>query len=115
MGSKIVVLALLAVVSAPGCKDKGPHVTIGIPQNESHFALGDTIHFAADLNSDTDPGRISLDAWRWVSDRDGQLGTSPRLDTPNLSAGKHVVTVSVPHRLGTSSASVTVFVDSASR
>lgn len=110
-----LLAVLIILASATACREHGTRLTIGIPKNDSHFARGDTIHFAADLNSDKDPGPISAGAWHWVSDKDGDLGTSPRLDTPNLSPGKHVVTVSVPHRLGTSSASVTVFVDSASR
>jgi hypothetical protein len=113
---RVALLAgLLALAMVAACREHGTRLTIFFPKADSHFARGDTIHFAAELNSDKDPGPISRAAWHWVSDKDGELGTSPRLDTPNLSPGKHVVTVSVPHRLGTSSASVTVFVDSASR
>ena len=111
--TKLLLLSAIVVSIAYGCKHRGTRLTIGFPKNDSHFARGDTIHFAADLNSDVDFGVIPSSAWTWTSDRDGTLAKSPRLDTPNLSPGKHVITVTVPHRLGTSSANVTVFVDSA--
>lgn len=107
-----VIFAVVASTAALACRDRGPKLTIGIPKQSSHFVRGDTIHFAADLNSDIDPGHIESDAWRWVSDRDGELARDPRLDTPNLSVGEHQITASVQHQLGTSTAHVTVFVDS---
>jgi hypothetical protein len=106
------VFAVLASTTAVACREHGPKLTIGIPKQSSHFPWGDTIHFAADLNSDVDFGHIERDAWRWVSDRDGELARHPRLDTPNLSVGEHQITASVRHQLGTSTAQVTVFVDS---
>jgi hypothetical protein len=114
--SRVALLArLLPLAMVAACREHGTRLTIFSPKGGSHFVRGDTIHFAAELNSDKDPGLISRTAWHWVSDKQGELGESPRLDTPNLSPGKHVITLSVPHRLGTSSASVTVFVDSALR
>ena len=106
------VFAVIASAATIACRENGPRLTIGIPKQSSHFARGDTIHFAADLNSDVDFGRIERDAWSWVSDRDGELAKHPRLDTPNLSVGEHQITASVRHQLGTSTARVTVFVDS---
>jgi hypothetical protein len=85
---------------------------VGLPKQNSHFARGDTIRFAADLNSDVDPGVIPESEWHWVSDIDGDLGRHPRVDTPNLTVGEHLITVSVHHRLGLSRGRVTVFVDS---
>jgi hypothetical protein len=106
------VFAVLASTTAVACREHGPRLTIGIPKQSSHFAQGDTIHFAADLNSDVDFGHVERDAWRWVSDKDGELAQHPRLDTPNLSVGEHQITASVRHQLGTSTAHVTIFVDS---
>jgi hypothetical protein len=108
------VFAVIASTAALACRESGPKLTVGIPKDASHFAQGDTIHFAADLNSNVDFGVIDQDAWRWVSDRDGELAKGPRLDTPNLSVGEHHVTASVRHKLGLSEAHVTVFVDSVS-
>jgi hypothetical protein len=107
-----VLIATVALATTLACRDKGPKLTVGLPKQDSHFAKGDTIHFAADLNSDVDPGVIPPGAWHWVSDIDGDLGRDPRLDTPNLSVGEHQITVSVRHNLGLSRGRVTVFVDS---
>ena len=105
----VAVVALSAILS---CRESGPKLTVGLPKQNSHFARGDTIHFAADLNSDVDPGVIPASEWHWVSDIDGDLGRQPRVDTPNLSVGEHQVTVSVHHKLGLSRARVVVVVDS---
>jgi hypothetical protein len=105
----IAVVALSAILA---CRESGPKLTVGLPKQNSHFARGDTIHFAADLNSNVDPGVIPASEWHWVSDIDGDLGRQPRVDTPNLSVGEHLITVSVHHRLGLSRGRVTVFVDS---
>jgi len=107
-----VLFSVVALTTALSCRDKGPKLTVGVPKQNSHFAKGDTIHFAADLNSDVDPGVIPPDAWHWVSDIDGDLGRHPHLDTPNLTVGEHQVTVSVHHKLGLSRGRVVVFVDS---
>ena len=104
----IVVVALATILS---CRDKGPKLTVGLPKENSHFVWGDTIHFAADLNSDEDPGVIPSDAWHWVSDIDGELGRDSIISTPNLSVAEHQVTASVRHRFGLSRARVVVFVD----
>jgi hypothetical protein len=106
------LFAVIALTTSLACREKGPKLTVGIPKQSSHFAKGDTIHFAADLNSDVDPGVIPSGAWHWVSDIDGDLGRQPRVDTPNLTVGEHHVTASVRHNLGLSRAQVTVFVDS---
>jgi hypothetical protein len=106
--SLVAVLTLTAVA----CRSDAPRLTVGSPRQSSHFARGDTVHFAADLNSDVDFGVIDPSAWRWISDIDGDLGREPRVDTPNLSVGEHHVTASVRHKLGLSRALVTVFVDS---
>jgi hypothetical protein len=107
-----VLIAVVALSAILGCRESGPKLTVGLPKQNSHFARGDTIRFAADLNSDVDPGVIPESEWHWVSDIDGDLGRHPRVDTPNLTVGEHLITVSVHHRLGLSRGRVTVFVDS---
>jgi len=108
-----VLISLVALSAILACRESRPKLTVGLPKQNSHFARGDTIHFAADLNSDVDPGVVPASEWHWVSDIDGDLGRQPRVDTPNLSVGEHLITVSVHHKLGLSRGRVTVFVDSA--
>ena len=110
-GASLLIL-VVTLTTALACRDSGPKLTVGLPKQNSHFARGDTIHFAADLNSDADPGVIPQSEWHWVSDIDGDLGRQPRVDTPHLSVGEHLITVSVHHKLGLSRGRVTVFVDS---
>jgi hypothetical protein len=107
-----VLFMIVALTTTPACRDSGPKLTVGRPKQNSHFVKGDTIHFAAELNSNEDPGVVPESEWHWVSDIDGDLGREPRLDTPNLSVGEHQVTVSVHHKLGLSRGRVVVFVDS---
>ncbi len=107
-----VLFAVVALATGVGCRDKGPSVTIVLPAESSHFARGDTVDFAADLNGTTDLGVIPSNAWRWVSDIDGELGRDSIISAPSLSVAEHQVTASVRHRLGLSRARVVVFVDS---
>ncbi len=107
-----VLIGLVTVMTAVGCRRNEPKLSVFQPAESSHFARGDTIHFASELNSQKDPGRIDQGAWRWVSDIDGDIGRGPRIDASNLSVGEHQVTASVRHNLGVSRARVTVFVDS---
>lgn len=100
-----VALAILA------CRNKEPRLSVFYPAPSSHFVQGDTIHFASELNSGLDPGPIQPNAWRWVSNVDGEIGRGPRADVTSLRIGKHVITATVKHRLGISRDSVTVFVD----
>ena len=108
------LFALAASATVLACRNSEPKLTVFLPAQASHFARGDTVHFASELNSDVDFGVIDHGAWRWVSNVDGELGTGPRLDTPNLSVGEHQITASVRHKLGLSSDDVTIFVDSIS-
>lgn len=55
-----VLFAVFALTTSLACREKGPKLTVGIPKQSSHFAKGDTIHFAADLNSDVDPGVMQV-------------------------------------------------------
>jgi hypothetical protein len=107
-----MVVVIVALLIAPGCRSKEPQLSVFSPAQSSHFAPGDTIHFASELNSGADPGVTTPDAWRWVSDIDGEIGRGPRVNTPNLRIGEHHVTVNVRHKLGLSGAQITVFVDS---
>jgi hypothetical protein len=112
---RLVIGCLFAVATsttALACRDKGPKLTVFYPKESSHFVRGDTVHFAAEVNSDVDPGLIGRDGWRWVSNVDGEIGKGPRLYLPNLSVGEHRITASVRHKLGSSSDSVTIFIDS---
>jgi hypothetical protein len=109
-----LLLAVAAATTVFACRESGPRLTVFLPKQSAHFTRGDTVHFAAELNSDVDFGVIDRDAWRWMSSVDGEIGTGPRLDTPALSVGEHQVTASVRHKLGLSSDSVTIFVDSIS-
>ena len=106
-------LIVLATALSLACRDKEPRVSIFQPENSTHFTAGDTIHFGSELNSGLDPGIVDSSGWRWVSSLDGDIGQGPRIDVTTLRAGKHEVTASVRHKLGTSTAHVTVFVDSA--
>jgi leucyl aminopeptidase (aminopeptidase T) len=106
-----ILIAAIALTTMAACRSEGPRLTVAAPAQSSHFTRGDTVHFVAELNSDLDFGVIDQSAWQWESDKDGQLGRGPRVDTPNLSVGEHHVTATVPHKLGVSSAQVTVFVD----
>jgi hypothetical protein len=106
------LFAVAASTTALACRNNEPKLTVFLPKESSHFVRGDTVHFAAELNSDVDFGVIDENAWRWVSNVDGEIGNGPRLDTPNLSVGEHRITASVRHKLGLSSDSVTFFVDS---
>jgi hypothetical protein len=107
-----VLFAVVALTTGLSCRDSGPKLTILFPAQSSHFAQGDTIDFSANLNSDMDFGVIPPGAWRWISDIDGELGTSPSISTPALSVAEHQVTASVRHKLGLSRARVVIFVDS---
>jgi len=106
------LFAVAASTTALACRDSEPKLTVFYPKESSHSVRGDTVHFAAELNSDVDFGVIDENAWRWSSNVDGELGTGPRLDTPNLSVGEHRITASVRHKLGLSTDSVTIVVDS---
>jgi hypothetical protein len=107
-----VLFSVVALATALSCRDRGPTVTIAFPAQSSHFAQGDTVDFAADVNGGIPLGVIPSSAWRWISDIDGELGRDSVISTPTLSVAEHQVTASVRHRLGLSRARVTVFVDS---
>lgn len=107
----LTALAAVGLALNLACRDKEPRISVFQPENSTHFTVGDTIHFASELNSGLDPGAIDSSAWHWVSDLDGDIGHGPRIDVTSLRPGKHEVTASVRHRLGTSTTHVTVFVD----
>jgi hypothetical protein len=109
--SKAWIGGTVVLFSIASCRSKEPRLTISSPEESTRFTQGDTIHFAADLNSNVDPGVIPYQNWHWASDLDGELGRAPRVDVTSLRVGKHDVTLTVRHRLGESSAHVTFFVD----
>jgi hypothetical protein len=53
-----VLLRVVVLATSLACRDedKGPKLTVGLPRASSHFARGDTVHFAADFDSDVDFG-----------------------------------------------------------
>jgi len=106
------LFAVAVSIAALACRDSGPKLTVFYPKESSRFVRGDTVHFAAEVNSDVDFGVIGENGWLWASNVDGEIGKGPRLYTPNLSVGEHRITASVRHKLGSSSDSVTIFVDS---
>jgi hypothetical protein len=106
-----LALAVVVVAIMTACRNHEPRLSVFSPPPSAHFVQGDTVHFASELNSESDPGVIKSDAWRWVSNVDGEIGRGPRVDVTSLSVGKHMVTASVTHALGVSQESVTVFVE----
>lgn len=109
--SKHQYAVLVALTMLVACRSKEPQLSVFSPKSSAHFVQGDTVHFASELNSELDPGRIAENDWRWVSNVDGEIGRGPRVDATSLTVGTHVVTASVKHVLGTSQDSVTVIVE----
>jgi photosystem II stability/assembly factor-like uncharacterized protein len=85
-----------------------PLVTIASPEEGASFSQGEPIVFEG---SAVTPGGVPLtgDALRWVSDRDGELGTGRTLTRSDLSVGAHVITLEATDAFGAvGSASVEV-------
>ena len=71
---------------------KSPKVTIGSPQQGSHFPPGDVVVFSG-YAYDPEDGSLPPSALSWASDKDGPLGTGTTLELDTLSFGKHVITL----------------------
>src|SRR5439155_13576481 len=69
-----------------------PVVTIASPASNTKVRAGAPVIFSATATSGTD-GVISS-ALKWISSRDGQIGTGAGLTTSSLSAGVHTITAS---------------------
>ena len=95
----LIALALVGL-TALGCQDE-PRARILSPPSGQQFALGDTVHFNADVNSPYPLGPIDVDGdWRWTSDLDGLFGTRARFDYADLTVGVHLITLRVRNEGG---------------
>jgi hypothetical protein len=88
-----------------------PVVTITAPLDDSFFAVGDAITFAATA-TDAEDGDISANIV-WNSSIDGDFGTGATVITAALSPGTHVISASVTDSAGApGSDSITVTITS---
>jgi hypothetical protein len=71
-----------------------PQATIDAPLDGATFRQGETIEFQG-TGTDAEDGPLPAESLVWTSDRDGQIGGGPALFVSNLSAGVHVITLSV--------------------
>jgi hypothetical protein len=89
-----------SVSSAPvTVADKPPLVHIGSPVDGDAFPVGEAVvlrGYAADLEDVV----VDEAAFRWMSDRDGEVGQGPTLWGLPLSAGEHQITLTVTDRAG---------------
>jgi hypothetical protein len=89
---------------------KGPEVTLSSPADGAVYAEGEPILAQASA-FDWEDGAPADDAFAWTDDRAGNLGMGSWISVQDLSAGAHVLTVTVRDRDGNqSSASVHVTV-----
>lgn len=90
-----------------------PVVTIASPQDGAAYAGGEPIVFEG--SAVTPVGwPLTGDALRWISDRDGELGTGRTFTRSDLSAGAHVITLEATDPFGAvGSASVQIEVETA--
>ncbi len=76
---------------------KPPRVSILTPGDGSHAGRGTAVLVRADVD-DLQDRELPPEAFRWTSDRDGDLGAGPLLTVKTLSAGEHTLTVTVTNR-----------------
>ncbi|MCW7753817.1 hypothetical protein OOT00_07460 [Desulfobotulus sp. H1] len=69
-----------------------PQAHITQPDDGAFFFVRQHIRFEG-YGDDAEDGRITNDDLRWVSDRNGFLGTGPTLDIGNLTAGHHTISL----------------------
>lgn len=74
-----------------------PEIGVLAPVNGMKSPLGTVVNFIANI-SDVEDGFLDGAAVRWVSDRDGELGTGAAFSTDQLSFGKHVITLTATDR-----------------
>jgi len=87
-----------------------PAVAITAPADGARRATGSTVAFAGTATAGS--GTSLTPSLRWVSDRDGQIGTGGAFTRANLSAGTHAITASVTDATGlVASASVALTVE----
>ncbi|MCX5895878.1 MAG: Ig-like domain-containing protein [Proteobacteria bacterium] len=97
-----ILLFLLA-----GCK---PSVTIIAPANGDTFEVGEAITFEGQATDQLHPD-LSEDAFVWMSNKDGEIGTGPSFESSDLTEGEHFITLTVTDpngQSGQSSINITV-------
>ncbi len=88
-GSSSGAPLLHVVYDATGI-DFPPSVTLSAPGDHAMASAGASVSFAASA-SDPEQGDVSA-SLRWVSNRDGQIGTGASFARANLSTGIHTIT-----------------------
>ena len=81
-----------------GCK---PVVTIIEPVNGDKFKVGETIIFEGKATDQEHPN-LADNAFVWTSDKDGEIGTGPSIESSGLSEGRHTITLTVTDPAGQS-------------
>jgi hypothetical protein len=90
-----------------------PQATIFSPSNGVTLVAG-TLETLSGQAIDPQSGVLGDGALRWISDRDGLLGSGPEVDTSSLSIGVHQITLSATAPDGlTGSATVAISVTAA--
>ncbi len=94
----LIALAL-GLLLTTGCEPTA-YATIGSPVNDSTYAVGDSIWFHGEVNSN-EPLGINVEGdFRWTSDLDGELGDTPLFIRADLSPGEHLITLRVRNSRG---------------
>lgn len=89
---------------------KKPVARIASPADRATFQRPEAVLLLG-RGFDPEDGELRGEALVWSSDRDGLLGTGNHIVTPELSRGRHVITLTVTDSDGASStASVTIYV-----
>lgn len=90
---------VIACLGVAGC-ERSSYATIMMPVNMATYAVGDSVIFRAEVNSNR-PLEISEEGdWRWTSDLDGELGGTALFARNDLSMGEHLITLRVQNSAG---------------
>jgi hypothetical protein len=107
MMKKIFPVILAVLLLAAGCiiveDDKSAPTAYIDATTPSEVALGNTVEFNGH-GTDTDGTVV---AYRWKSDRDGDLNSKASFETDSLSEGEHIISFKVQDNNGTWSEEVT--------
>ncbi|MEO8334225.1 MAG: PKD domain-containing protein [bacterium] len=74
--------------------NQAPTATIAAPANNKTFLAGSTVTFIG-AGSDPEDGTLGGASLVWTSSRDGQIGTGASMSTSTLTAGTHLITLTV--------------------